>query len=83
MNVPGNMDKECDDMEVLKFFNDPGCLESIEISQKKMIEINLIFGTSLFEVTLQNWLWFVLFVMHIPEVKEIAFDTTIWEDDFW
>jgi hypothetical protein len=83
MNVPGNMDKECDDMEVLKFFNDPKCLESIKNSEKKMIEINLIFGTSLFEVTLQNWLWFVLFVMHITEVKEIAFDTTIWEDDFW
>ena len=78
MSVSGNIDKGSDDMEVLAFFNDPGCLEKIQISEEKMVAINLIFGTSLFEITLQNWLWFVLFIMQIPEVKEIAFETTVW-----
>ena len=38
---------------------------------------------SYFDPIFQNWLWFVLFIVQIPEIRLKAIEERLWQDDFW
>ena len=77
------MSEQKPDDVVENVYDRPHVKAMIKENDIKQTRIATIMSGSSFDSKFQNWLWFTLFIVKIEDIRHIAFQERIWQDDFW